>query len=143
MELTVKKKNIKKENNKKLLFPILIFFSFLFGISIIPNFIYNNKQFIFQPNINFNEGININFFPFENSIQIIPQDIINNIKEEKFNIINDDIIKKKQKIIFRILLFFIIVIITVLMIILIIEKNNNRILMRRLNNNYLVNEQNV
>ena len=139
MEVSIKKKSVKKikENYKKLLIPILLFFSILFGITIIPNFLSNNNQFIFQPMINSHEGINNNFFPLVKNKKEIFIDNIENIKlvNNKYidyeNQITKDIIKYRKSKIFRTFLFLIIVVIAVLMLILIIEKNNNRRLMRR------------
>ena len=139
MEVSIKKNNVKKikENYKKLLIPIFLFFSVLFGITIIPYFLSNNTQFIFQPMINTHEGINNNFFPLVKNKKEIFIDNIENIKlvNNKYiddeNKITNNIIKYKKRQIFRTFLFLIIVVIAVLMLILIIEKNNNRRLMRR------------
>ena len=148
MEVSIKKKSVKKikENYRNLLIPILLLFSVLFGITIIPNFLSNNNQFIFQPMMNSHEGINNNFFPLDKNKKEIFIDNIQNIKivnnkyiDDEYKITNN-IMKYKKRQIFRTFLFLIIVVIAVLMLILIIEKNNNRRLMRRyqrrIRNNY-------
>lgn len=83
MEVAITKKTVKKvqEKSKKLLLPFLMFFAILFGITIVPNFLNNHRQYIFQPMINSHEGININYFPLVNNQEIKNEKIEKNEDE--------------------------------------------------------------
>ena len=69
MEVKISKKKIKKikDDCKKLFLPFLLFFAILFGITIVPNFLHNHRQYIFQPMINTHEGIDIDYIPLVNN----------------------------------------------------------------------------
>jgi hypothetical protein len=84
MEVAITKKTVKKvkEKSKTLLLPFLMFFAVLFGITIVPNFLNNHRQYIFQPMINSHEGININYFPLVNNQEIKNEKIEKNEDEE-------------------------------------------------------------
>ncbi len=92
MEVNITKKKVKKikDDYKKLFLPFLLFFGVLFGITIVPNFLSNHRQFTFQPMINTHEGINIDYFPLVNNNNEKRDNQINQIND------NNDDIKVKQ-----------------------------------------------
>ena len=93
MEVSITKKKVKKikDDYKKLFLPFLLFFGVLFGITIVPNFLSNHRQFTFQPMINTHEGINIDYFPLVNNNNDKRDNQINQINNN-----NDDIKVEKK-----------------------------------------------
>ena len=172
MEVNITKKKVKKikDDYKKLFLPFLLFFAVLFGITIVPNFLSNHRQYTFQPMINTHEGINIDYFPLVNNNNNIRDNQINDNNEENKVVLNDNEkknennennendnnnkvveneegnnnnnnISHRQGSSFRNFSFLLFVMLIILIFILIVEKNNSRKFMRKYEGDeYLFNE---
>ncbi len=163
MEVNITKKKVKKikDDYKKLFLPFLLFFAVLFGITIVPNFLSNHRQYTFQPMINTHEGINIDYFPLVNNNNIRDNQVNDNTEENKVvlndnekenennennnneNDNNNKVVENKegnnnnnnishrQGSSFRNFSFLLFVMLIILIFILIVEKNNSRKFMRK------------